>query len=229
MILAIDTSTDQASVALAEGDVIRAEWSWTARGNHSRHLTRVIQELLALEEARINSVEAVIVAIGPGSFSGVRVGLSEAKGLAVARRMPLVGISTLDMIAYQASCCSQDVWAVLPAGRGQVYLAHYVGSPGDWRRDTEYTIATMTEAADRTARARFIAGSGAAPLAEELRARGHEPTLAPPAWRLRRAAFLAELGRRYLDAGGHDQVDLVEPLYLRRSAAEEKRAAMGQE
>ncbi len=229
MILAIDTSTDQASVALLRAGIPCGEWSWTTRGNHSRHLTRVIRELLLLAGSSISSLEALVVARGPGSFNGIRVGVSEAKGIALALQVPLVGISTLDVIGFQSSRTARDVWAIVSAGRDQVRLGHYQGDGGGWERIGEYRTTSIAEAALLVGGADLLAGCGAEMVARELSRRGLEMRVEPAVWRMRRASFLAELGRRYLEAGGSDQLETLEPLYLRRSAAEEKRESNLQE
>jgi tRNA threonylcarbamoyladenosine biosynthesis protein TsaB len=237
MILALDTSTAQASVALAEGERLLGEWSWTAGGNHSRHLMRLIRELLAVHSVGIARLGAVVVAVGPGSFSGVRVAISAGKGLAMARGVPLVGIGTLDVIGYQASAASPEVWAVLSAGRSGVYLAHYRGQGESWGRVGDYALAALHQAVDRVSGDALVAGEAAlrpegraaGSLQEEALSRGIRLWVQPPVEGLRRAGYLAELGTRYLERGGGSQLDTIEPLYLRRSAAEEKRAAESQE
>lgn len=219
MILAIDTSTDEASVAVSDDSVILAEFSWRAGRNHSRQVSPVIERMLALADVTPGRLSAVTVAIGPGSFSGIRVGLSHAMGLAMALSVPLVGISTLDIIGFQASRGAPSVWAVIEAGREQVFAAHYCGSADDWRRDSEYLLISPPDLSPRVGAADLVAGPGADQIESETHSRERSP------WGYRRAGFLAELGRRYLAAGGEDQLHTVQPLYLRRSAAEEKRAS----
>lgn len=172
----------------------------------------------------MSSVGAVVVAIGPGSFSGIRVGLAEGKGIAMGLGVPLVGISTLDVFAFQAARCGGDVWAVLPAGREQVYTAHYSGEPERWQRIEPYRLLPAEEFTSAVADGALITGENIEPLAAALLRAGVTIRLPQPPERLRRAAYLAELGRRYLDAGGEDQLNYLEPLYLRLSSAEEKRA-----
>lgn len=217
MILAIDTSTRRAGVGLLEGETIRGELVWVAEGNHAETLSEALQSLLPLSAATINSVSAIVVAAGPGSFSGIRVGISEGKGLAMALDVPLVGISTLDASAFQAADASARVWAVLPAGREQVFAAAYEGGSVDFRRISEYRLLSLLEAEQ------IVDGLVTGEAAGQLAPPPGQASIQPVQWRLRRPGFLAELGKRYLDAGGTDQRDTLEPLYLRRSAAEEKR------
>lgn len=122
MLLAIDTSTHYASVAAHDGKRLLAEQTWLANQEHSRSLLPNIQRILADSRASLADVEAVAVALGPGSFNGLRVGLSTAKGLAIARNVQLVGASTLELIAaeYHVSEVRMN------AGRGRVY---------EWTRD----------------------------------------------------------------------------------------------
>jgi tRNA threonylcarbamoyladenosine biosynthesis protein TsaB len=228
VILALDTSTQQSSVALLDEKVVRSEWSWQSGGSASGQLHRVIAESMDLTAVSMDSLRGVVVARGPGSFSGVRVAISVAKGLAMGLGIPLVGISTLDVIGLQASAISDDVWAVLPAGRGQVYAAHFVGRGLGWRRDGDYRLLSAEELIPELPGAE-VAGDGVELLFQNQR---DHSSLRPVAFgprALRRAAFLAELGRIYLQSGGRDQLDDLEPLYLRPSAAEEKRAANRQE
>jgi len=223
LILAIDTSTDQASVALSEASEIRAEWSWTAAGNHSKHLTPVIRNLLQLQGVHVTAITSVAVARGPGSFSGLRVGVSEAKGLALALEAPLVGVSTLDVIGYQSSCWGSPVFAVISAGRDEVYLGESREVEGHWEAAGSPEIVRVEEVAARATEQVIIAGPAAVAVAVAMRELDKRARLLPLGWRLRRAGFLAELGEAYFAAGGSSQLDELEPLYLRRSAAEEKR------
>jgi tRNA threonylcarbamoyladenosine biosynthesis protein TsaB len=223
MILAIDTATDQSSIALFGLETPLAELSWFARGNHSRRLAELLPRLLELAGIEIAALTGIAVAIGPGSFNGLRVGISLAKGLALARSLPLAGVATLDVIAFAAA--GPAVCASLPAGRGEVYAAWYEGERTEWRRTSDYLRLSLADAAALYRPGTLLAGEGAGLLAETLARHGVAPALQETPARLRRAAYLAELGRQYCDAHRADGLDDIQPLYLRRSAAEENRAA----
>lgn len=225
LILAIDTSTEQAGLAILEESVPRAEWSWTASGNHSQHLHRLLLSLLHTERIETPDLDAVVVGTGPGSFSGLRVGVSFAKGLALSVGVPLIGVSTLDAIAFTALSLSTDVMAAIPAGRQQLYVGHYRGDEQHFVRVRPLAIEPASEAVESVRPETMLCGPGAQTLMDELAAQGRPSRPEPAMWRLRRASFLAELGRRTLAEGAADQVHTLEPLYLRRSAAEEKRFA----
>lgn len=228
MNLAIDTSTEQASVAVYDGRTVRGEVSWYAERNHSRHLTRAIESLLALTTTDTGDLRAVVVATGPGSFSGVRVGVSEAKGLAMALDIPLVGINTLDLIASQCRTAAPRAWCTISAGRNDLAAARYALVESGARRETEYVLLSIDQLRERLEPPVHIAGPGASEVAADLSHRSGI-SFERGADRIRRAGFLAELGERYLNAGGKDQLFELEPLYLRLSAAEEKQAARDRE
>jgi tRNA A37 threonylcarbamoyladenosine modification protein TsaB len=117
MLLAIDTSTHYASVALHDGTHLVSEHTWLAKQDHTRTLMPALQRLLADAGIDISALQAVAVALGPGSFNGLRVGLSTAKGLAVARSLPMVGASTLEILAAEYSLHE----VTMTAGRSQIY------------------------------------------------------------------------------------------------------------
>jgi tRNA threonylcarbamoyladenosine biosynthesis protein TsaB len=225
LILAIDTSTEQAGLALAEDSLLRAEWSWMAAGNHSQHLHRLLRSLLETERIEARDLSGVVVASGPGSFSGLRVGISFAKGLALSLRIPLVGISTLDVIAFAGCLLSREVLATIPAGREQLYVGRYRGDEVGFSRIGDYAIMLPGEATELVGAETLLCGPGAGIMAHELSRQGRDSRREPSVWQLRRPGFLAELGRRSMAEGAADMVHTLEPLYLRRSAAEEKRLA----
>jgi tRNA threonylcarbamoyladenosine biosynthesis protein TsaB len=212
---------------MRDGDII-GELSWTGTGNHSSALTPSLRLLLQTTGTGIGDIDSIVVCSGPGSFSGLRVGMSAAKGLAMALDRPLVGIPSLDALALAAITAVQSIWAILGAGRGRVYLARYEGTWTALRRTSDYMLTSVAEAAEQVGR-EAVTGEAAEEIAAALRERGTEAQVLPAPLRLRRSGFLAELGKRYLEEGGTDQRDVLEPLYLRQSAAEEKRAAALQE
>jgi len=117
MLLAIDTSSHYASVALHDGERLLAEHSWLANQDHTRSLIPNIQRLLADVDSGIEQVSALAVALGPGSFNGLRVGLSTAKGLALARSLQLAGVPTLELLAAEYGLAE----TTMNAGRGRIY------------------------------------------------------------------------------------------------------------
>ena len=123
MLLAIDTSTRNASVALADGQRMVAGRSWHSVVNHTTELMPAVSQLLDSRGVRPHDLEAVAVALGPGGFSALRTSLSAAKGLAMAVRIPIIGIGSLDLEAFPFRDSGLPVCALLEAGRGEAASA----------------------------------------------------------------------------------------------------------
>lgn len=227
LILALDTSTDQAGIALVDDAIIRAEWTWTAAGNHSSHLDRLLRMLLATERVNARELDAIVVATGPGSFSGLRVGVSYAKGLALAVSSTLIGVGTLDTIAFAGVGLAPGALAAIPAGREQLYVGQFRCSEQGLARVDDYAIMLPGAAAALVGAETLLCGPGADSIATELTRQARPARIEPAVRRLRRPGYLAELGRQALVGGAENQVYSLEPLYIRRSAAEEKRLAHG--
>ena len=126
LLLALDTSTRQSSLALCDEDVLFGEYTWHVGNNHSVELLTRMQRLFAECGKTLAEIDGVAVAIGPGSFNGLRVALATAKSLAFALQKPIVGVSTLDIIAAQQRQWSGPICALLEAGRSELYAACYL-------------------------------------------------------------------------------------------------------
>ena len=120
MILALDTATRAVSLALAEAGQIVAEATWRSENNHTLELAPAVERLLAEAAVAPRDLTALAVAIGPGSFTGVRIGLGFAKGLALACSLPLLGVRTLDIAIRALPAAGGQAVAVIQAGRGRV-------------------------------------------------------------------------------------------------------------
>ena len=124
-LLALDTSTRYSSIALCSEDELYGEYTWSSTNNHSVELLEYTRHLLTKCQMTLQQLDAIAVAIGPGSFNGVRVALAAAKTLAFVLQKPLIGVSTLDIIAIQQHARG-PVCAVLEAGRSELYAACYI-------------------------------------------------------------------------------------------------------
>src|SRR5579859_3575013 len=125
MLLALDTSTHLASLAICENGELRAEYTWDVGSSHSVELLRRLESLVKERGIALAQISAVATAIGPGSFTGVRVAVTVAKSLAFSLHVPLVGVSTLDVIGYSQAGAVFPVCALMDAGRGEFYAALY--------------------------------------------------------------------------------------------------------
>ena len=213
MQLALDTSTDMASIALVDDSEVLAELTWHCGQNHTTQLLPNISYLLG--KTSIKSISGIFVAKGPGSYNGLRVGISTAKGLAFSLKVPVVGISTLEADAYQHAETGLPICPIYNAGRGEIATAMYQMKGDRWRRLATEHITTVDalEITDRT----IFCGELVSAIAPRLRSMfGELAMIAAPAARLRRASFLAELGQMRLANGDSDDPVTLQPLYLRR-------------
>jgi len=218
VLLAIDTSSAQAGIALRSGERV-ASLAWHAGRSHTVSLLPQIHRLLELQDHSVSALTGLAIALGPGAFTGLRVGLSVAKGLSFALDLPLVGVSTLEATALPFLGPDRITVAAVAAGRGRLVWASY--EPGVDDAPLAVTAprnATPRELLDALAsldRPSVIVGEVPSDLDREIAARAGAavvPTLL--GWR-RPEALLALAGVR-LDAGKADDPANLEPIYLGR-------------
>ena len=217
MELAIDTSTETASLALSLKGKVQAELTWHAGRNHTKELLPNLIHLL--HQASLQDIEGIIVARGPGSFNGLRVGMATAKGLGLALSIPLVSISTLEMEAFQHAATGQPICPIFNAGRGEIATALFQTKQGKWQRLIEEHITTIEELCAKLTARTIFCGQISPEIASQLKEwLGEQVVIVEGASSLRRAGYLAELGWRRLEKGDHDDPATLQPLYLRRPA-----------
>ena len=215
MILAIDTATRSASLAVYDGAVVRAEYSWDTADHHTVELMPRIVELLQQIDVSIDQLTGLGVSIGPGSFTGVRVGVAAAKGLAIARDLPIAGVHTLDILAYAHRWARPPLVVVARAGRGRWIAARYLKTRTDWKRDGGYWLTTPDLIGQTWDKPTLLCGELNDQERMSLERRlGDKVTLSSGAFSLRRAGFLAELAWQRIRAGEADDVAALQPIYL---------------
>jgi tRNA threonylcarbamoyladenosine biosynthesis protein TsaB len=217
MLLAIDTATRIAGLALydeVQGWILGEEM-WHSVDNHSVELMPRLVRMLALHGLAPRNLTGLVVSLGPGSFTGVRIALSLAKGLALACHLPLVGIPTLDVVAEPHKAQDLPIWAVLRAGRGRICAGNYVHHRNRWRRRGPMLLTTWSELLEQILEPVLFCGEIDAREAETIRQRlGEVVLLVTPAGAPRRAGYLAELGWRRLARGDADETATLAPIYL---------------
>jgi tRNA threonylcarbamoyl adenosine modification protein YeaZ len=217
VLLAIDTSTDTASLALAQDNTVQAELTWRSKQNHTTQLLPNLNQLFKLTEIDAKALTAIIVAQGPGSFNGLRVGVSAAKGLAFSLGIPIIGVNSLEVAAYQYADSSLPVCAVFNAGRSEVATATYQKKYGRWQQLVKADIVTVEYLCKHTAKKTLFCGeflpAVAAQIKELLKIKAVIPPQIPD---FKRASFLLELGKQRLDRGDIDDAVTLQPIYLRR-------------
>lgn len=214
MELSIDTASETASVALSRDGELLAEITWRCRRNHTAELLPTIERLLVQAGADKGSLAAVFVCTGPGMYTGLRVGITVAKGLARALEIPIVGIGRLELDAYPHSAYPGSIVAVHRAGRGELAWAAYQAGP--WRELSPPALSRPEELAARAPSSALFAGEVDEELAAMLAE--HGGAVAPASASVRRAGTLAALGSRRLSEGAVQEAALLRPVYLRPPA-----------
>lgn len=219
MELAIDTSTETASIALSSEGAIIAELTWYAGQNHTAELVPNLNHLLTKANFELKDINGVIVAKGPGSFNGLRVGMSFAKGLALSLNIPIVGISTLEVEAFPYAAIGLPICPIQNAGRGEIATALFQSKRGKWCRLVEEHITTIEKLIPEIKGRTIFCGKIPQEIVLQLRHElGRKALITDGAAMLRRAGYLAELGCRRLKEDDYDHSPTLEPLYLRRPA-----------
>ena len=219
MELVINTSTNLAGVALSDHGVVREEIIWRTEQNHTVELLPQVMRLLQTQRMNVNDLAAIVVARGPGSFNGLRVGLATAKGLAFALRIPLASISTLEAMAFVHAAQGLPICPVIRVGRSEIASALFQVQDGEWLRIEEERLTTAEELCAATTRRTILCGEIEGPFGEEpvsqlmIRPSLTEESAIPPVM-----SCLSQLGWRRILLGGGDDIRSVQPLYLRRPA-----------
>lgn len=217
MELAIDTSTRYAGVCLSQDGRVLVSRSWYSRQNHTVELLPAVYDLLKEAGATVRDFECVFVAIGPGGFSALRVGLSTAKGLCAGLNIPLVALNTLDVEAEPHRSQDLPVCALLDMGRGEAAAAFYDMRGGDWQKLTAERIAAPDDICEGVRQPVLFCGEGVASFGEALTEQlGDLAVLADQSPPTRLPETLAAMGSKRHRSGDHDDVKTIEPLYLRR-------------
>lgn len=209
VLLALDTSTDRAAIGLKQGDSC-AELCWPAGRSQTTSLLTAIDWLLGINGLSTDEVAAVAVATGPGTFTGLRVGMSLAKGLVLAKDIPLIGIPTLDVTAFPYRSVGVSVVATLPAGRGRVVWA-VSEEGGVLSAPVNSTIPELVEML--TAHPDLLVIGEMLPEHRDLVAETHRK-IEPVSLSARRPAVLAELAWDLWQSGDVDDATLLEPTYV---------------
>lgn len=218
-LLAIDTSTAWGSLALHDGQKVLAEETWNLRRGHDAAVFAAADRLLELAGLTPASIEVVAVAVGPGSFTGVRIAIATAQGIARGSGASAVAVPTLDVIAHPWSTSGLRVCAVLPAGRGELCAALYRARAGRWARVSETLVGSAADLARSVRAGALFCGEidadSRATLEREL---GTQARFTPAASIPRRAGHLAEIGWARFQAGEVTSPEALQPLYLRPPA-----------
>lgn len=215
MLLAVDTSTSQIGLGLYDGVQVIAESIWYSRQHHTTELAPAVADLVRRSGVAMANLQAIGIAIGPGSFTALRVGLAFVKGLALARKLPLVGLPTLDVLAAGQPASRLPLAAVLQAGRGRLAVQWYKhADEAGWAAQGAAAITTADALADSIEKPTLVAGELTAVERQRLARKKVNVTLASPALSVRRPAVLAQLAWTRWQDGQVDEAASLAPIYL---------------
>jgi len=214
MLLAIDTSTAQIGLALYDGTSVPAEFTCASGLHHTRELAPALSRLLTGCGKTMGDIHALGTAIGPGSFTSLRVGLAFVKGLALARHIPLIGVPTLDIVAASVPPAGRRLAAVLQAGRGRLAVGWYKASGDGWLAEGRAQVTTAEELAEKIRKPVLICGELTADDRHRLKRKFKNVILASPAQCVRRPGILAEIAWVRWQAGKVDTAAALAPIYI---------------
>jgi tRNA threonylcarbamoyladenosine biosynthesis protein TsaB len=221
-ILAVDTSTSLGTIALVDGPVVRAELALNVSATHNRRLLPGIHRLLTDVGWRLEDLDGMAIGLGPGSFTGLRIGMSVMKGLAFASGKPLVGVPTLDALAANVALAPWPICPVMDARKGEVYTAFYRGGERhDLERLTPYQVMKPQSLADCITGKTVLLGDGLLRYGDVLAAGlGDLLVRAPTHLNAIRGASIGSLAMERLRRGLAEEISTCTPLYIRPSEAE---------
>jgi len=224
-LLAVDTATESCGVAIIADGCIQAELSLYLGGTHTKYILKAIDAVLGLSEVGLFDIDAFAVTRGPGSFTGLRIGISTMKGLAFSTGKPIVGVSSLDVLAHQAGGESALVCPMIDARRNEIYWCVYRRKGDALTRLRDEQVGPIDSLAGQIGDSCMFIGNAAPTYASQL------PRLVKYAiqWpsaidNAIRPAMLAQLAWQRFQQGHVDDVETFVPVYIRKSDAERMRA-----
>jgi tRNA threonylcarbamoyl adenosine modification protein YeaZ len=226
--LAIDTSTNIAGIALSHKGETLIELTWRSAQNHTVELMPNIARLLQQVNIEANAIEAIFVAKGPGSFNGLRVGISTAKGLALSLDIPLLGVSTLEIEAYPFAYTEVPLRPIHRAGRDEIATALYQQVNNEWRCLEKEYLTTLDALCQQIRQKTLFCGEIPPDITSAIQQNLGKQAIIPQATALPRVGFLAMLGWQRLNKGEKDDLATLQPLYLRSPHITKPRKAIYQ-
>jgi tRNA threonylcarbamoyladenosine biosynthesis protein TsaB len=221
-LLAVESATLSGGAAILDGDRLLGEITLNIAITHSERLLAAVDRLLSDCGLAPADLEGLAVSVGPGSFTGLRVGLATVKGLAMALDLPIAPVPTLDALAARLPFADAPVCPILDARKNEVYLSLYRWRGDRMCREREYLALPPELAAAGLTAPVILLGDGIEACRPWLDGQGDGIRIAPAAQRLPTAATVAELGHAVLAAGDGVGAEALVPLYLRPSEAELK-------
>lgn len=219
VLLAVDTSTQWIGLALYDGAQVIAESIWRTRNHHTVELAPAITALLSRCGIKPAELGALAVALGPGAYTSLRIGLALVKGMAIALRLPVIGVPSLDILAAAQPVQPIPLAAALQIGRGRLAVGWYAARRGKWTSQGDVSLLLVEELAQRITVPTLLCGELEAETRQMLGRKHKHIILASPAQSLRRPGYLAELAWARWRSGKVDDPVKLGPVYLHSTSA----------
>lgn len=222
LILAVENSGMCGSIAVVSGTQCIAEQSLFSRLTHSKRLLGSIEQVMAESEIKWEQLDAIAITLGPGSFTGLRIGLSTVKGLAMATGTPLIGVSSLDALASQFGFVTMPICPILDARKKEVYTALFrADSRGEINRESNYLVTAPEKLCEQIDEPTLFVGDGTEIYENLLKEKlGEKALFAPPQLYFARAASIGFLALSLWEEKNFLDTASAVPIYVRASEAE---------
>jgi tRNA threonylcarbamoyladenosine biosynthesis protein TsaB len=214
MLLALDTSTLTCGIALYDDPVIVGEMQWRSRNHHTVELAPAVGELMKRCSLATSELQAIAVALGPGSFTSLRISLAFAKGLALSLHIPLIGIPTFEYQAASQPLTDEPLLTIIPAGRSRMAVQEFSVIDGNWQPVDDPRVMTPEEISDRIVGPTRICGEMNVSERQIIGRKWKNAMIASPSLAMRRPAVLAELAWKRWKNGQLDDPIQLSPIYL---------------
>ena len=224
-ILGIDTSTMAANVAVLEDDKLICEYTINTKKTHSQKLMPMIENMLKLSDLDIKEIDAIAICVGPGSFTGLRIGMATAKAMAHVNNIPLIGVNSLEILGANMDLCNRNICSILDAQRNQVYMNKYILKDYKITELEEISIKPIDELLEEISSSNedwVLVGEAVYKYKEKIEEISNIK-IPPPANNITKASTLCFVARDKMLA--NDQVYNcynINPMYIRKSQAEEQ-------
>ena len=224
-ILGIDTSTMAANVAVLEDDKLICEYTINTKKTHSQKLMPMIENMLKLSDLDIKEIDAIAICVGPGSFTGLRIGMATAKAMAHVNNIPLIGVNSLEILGANMHLCNRNICSILDAQRNQVYMNKYILKDDKITELEEISIKPIDELLEEISSSNedwVLVGEAVYKYKEKIEEISNI-TIPSPANNITKASTLCFVARDKMLA--NDQVYNcynINPMYIRKSQAEEQ-------
>lgn len=224
-ILGIDTSTMAANVAVLEDDKLICEYTINTKKTHSQKLMPMIENMLNLSDISIKDIEAIAICVGPGSFTGLRIGMATAKAMSHVNNIPIVGVNSLEVLATNMDLCNRKICSILDAQRNQVYTGKYIIENGELKELEEISInpiddllKELEESLDNW----VILGEATYKYKDKIESISNIE-IPSSANNITKASSLCNIARKKIieNKDIHNCYD-INPMYIRKSQAEEQ-------